>query len=554
MQKRTNGKIEDVVQQTTENSEKLTKHEQDINSITDTVQAVETNLNENYSTTEETTSIIKQETGTITQEVNKKIEDIQIGGTNLIRNSAPYDLYHWTANGTNVSLIDELTSPYGKCIKVLYTNTKGAGVYNYLDKSLEIGEKYSWSVWIKANKSLQIVIGQEQGGTKKVDITTQWQKITHTFIAQETIYNSFVFYMYSGQENGTEVYIHSVKLENGNKITAWSPSPNDTATKVEMNSKIEQTAESINLEVSKKAGKDEVVSTINQSAEQIDIKGNRFIVESTNFNLTKEGKMSCRDAEILGGIVKIKGGTDTNPMFQCYMESDPQTRVIIQPRKIALYIANAVAVWLSSTTGKGTIDIPNNGEINIFKENGNMGTTINANNIIVGGNNKCVVSPTGNTNISSIGFVYKSDGSPTNYGYIKFSTEDKGDVGVNVWQSDERLKKDIKDTKIKALDIIKQMIHRSFKWKRNNGIEEIGYIAQELEKIKKNFVIKIPQKDGSETYQINETKIIPYITKSIQEQQGEIEELKQKDKEKDELIANLISRVEKLEKAGESNE
>lgn len=213
MQKRTNGKIEDVVQQTTENSEKLTKHEQDINSITDTVKAVETNINENYSTTEETTSMIKQEAGTITQEVDKKIEDIQVGGTNLIRNSAPYDLYHWTANGTNVSLIDEETSPYGKCIKVLYTNTTGAGAYNYLDKSLEIGEKYSWSVWIKANKSLQIVIGQEQGGTKKVDITTQWQKITHTFIAQKTIYNSFVFYMYSGQENGTEVYIHSLKLE-----------------------------------------------------------------------------------------------------------------------------------------------------------------------------------------------------------------------------------------------------------------------------------------------------------------------------------------------------
>ena len=41
------------------------------------------------------------------------------------------------------------------------------------------------------------------------------------------------------------------------------------ATQVEMSSAIQQTAEEINTEVRKKVGEDEVISKINQSAEQI---------------------------------------------------------------------------------------------------------------------------------------------------------------------------------------------------------------------------------------------------------------------------------------------
>lgn len=48
------------------------------------------------------------------------------------------------------------------------------------------------------------------------------------------------------------------------------------ATKVEMESSITQTAEEINLEVSKKVGENEVISKINQSAEQIQINANKI--------------------------------------------------------------------------------------------------------------------------------------------------------------------------------------------------------------------------------------------------------------------------------------
>ena len=48
------------------------------------------------------------------------------------------------------------------------------------------------------------------------------------------------------------------------------------ATKVEMNSEIKQTADSINLEVRKKVDENEVISKINQSAEQIQIEADKI--------------------------------------------------------------------------------------------------------------------------------------------------------------------------------------------------------------------------------------------------------------------------------------
>lgn len=71
--------------------------------------------------------------------------------------------------------------------------------------------------------------------------------------------------------------------------------------KIEMNSSIVQTAEEINLEVSKKVGKDEIISQINQTAEKIAIKADKIdlngsITANGNFKIDTEGNMQCKDA------------------------------------------------------------------------------------------------------------------------------------------------------------------------------------------------------------------------------------------------------------------
>lgn len=78
-------------------------------------------------------------------------------------------------------------------------------------------------------------------------------------------------------------------------------------THVEMNSAITQTADEINLEVSKKVGENEVISTINQSAEKIELRANRLIVDSDNFKLTEEGDITSTSGNIGGFSID---GTD----------------------------------------------------------------------------------------------------------------------------------------------------------------------------------------------------------------------------------------------------
>ena len=70
---------------------------------------------------------------------------------------------------------------------------------------------------------------------------------------------------------------------------------------------VDKQKQEINLVASKKVGKDEVVSTINQSAEQITLKGNRIVIESDNFNLTADGTVQAVAGEIAGFNISNEG-------------------------------------------------------------------------------------------------------------------------------------------------------------------------------------------------------------------------------------------------------
>lgn len=71
---------------------------------------------------------------------------------------------------------------------------------------------------------------------------------------------------------------------------------NNFATELDVEARFKITADSINSKVS--AG--DVISEINQSPDEIKIVGNRFVVESTNFNLTKDGNMQSSSGNIGG--------------------------------------------------------------------------------------------------------------------------------------------------------------------------------------------------------------------------------------------------------------
>ena len=91
-------------------------------------------------------------------------------------------------------------------------------------------EVLTWSVDVKASKNISFNnVGQETNGFKgRVDITTQWQRISHTFTNRYTQFYSFVFYQMIGTcSPGDKIYIRLPKLEKGNVATEWSPAYED---------------------------------------------------------------------------------------------------------------------------------------------------------------------------------------------------------------------------------------------------------------------------------------------------------------------------------------
>ena len=116
------------------------------------------------------------------------------------------------------------------------------------------------------------------------------------------------------------------------------------------------------------------------------------------------------------------------------------------------------------------------------------------------------------------------------------------------WTSDGRLKENVETSDVDSLKLINAIKHYSFDWKGEDKHEKIGYIAQELEKIDEDLVIKHEVKDENEKvvdydWTINERYIIANLTNAIQQQQEQIDYLyeqlkieKKKNKKKKEKI------------------
>lgn len=160
-----------------------------------------------------------------------EVQGIQIGGRNLIANSAPVTLSGWTKAGTQceLTLADDSTAPKGKSIKVTFIvdGSSGGAHKPPILKPLTIGKEYSWSVYLKASRSMSMSLGHEQLGAKDVTLTTEWQEYTHTFKAGDRAYNSFIFYV-KNPKAGDYYYIHSLNLQEGNKLGSWTSAPEDT--------------------------------------------------------------------------------------------------------------------------------------------------------------------------------------------------------------------------------------------------------------------------------------------------------------------------------------
>ena len=112
--------------------------------------------------------------------------------------------------------------------------------------------------------------------------------------------------------------------------------------------------------------------------------------------------------------------------------------------------------------------------------------------------------------------------------YIGFDDVNGSTYYINLSTSDLKLKKNIKDSTVKALPMINAIEHKSFDFKDFEKHRECGYIAQQLEEVNEEFVKDVPQGDGSVTKQVNTFELLSYATKAIQELSAKVDALEKR--------------------------
>lgn len=388
----------------------------------------------------------------------------------------------------------------------------------------------------------------------------------------------------------------SIEISVSQKLEGYS-------TTEEMKAAIKITADGINNEVSKKVGEDELGTKIEQNPEAVKVAWNQLSqyikFEGDNKDATiafydnnaKFGEMGVNTLDgkkYISFAVPVKYGNNTNDGMAWGIQTEDNkfypilfirdffmankqagnfggnlvlnycdfllgtgaikagnVRLGVDDTANGIYFEDTTSgnilmrVYPDSTIGYARIDLLNS--ISFYK---NQGGT---NSFKIGlGNNYILMTDNGNFQVSNGDIILGTTKFPVNFSiYAKSIVRFVGNLHVdgNVYadniSSDKRLKEDIKDSNTKAIDLIKKISHKQFKMKKNGIHYDIGYIAQELEEIDKNFVlIKKENEKEDGQYYINElpilataTKAIQELEEKIQEQQKRIEDLENKIKE-----------------------
>lgn len=385
------------------------------------------------------------------------------------------------------------------------------------------------------------------------------------------------------------------------------------ATKVELNTSITQTTDSIMLEVNKKVDDEEFGTMITQNVDSVQVAWNQIgenvkieadqgqaelnIYDEDNnllMSLNKSGQEFYRETKNIGsiglrtiqvendngnidnyyGIVNYINSVNDNNGDGSFIEWTEQitnetgtdvsgtilgfygTNFLTgQDKRIVanfpLYCNDIKTLTLSPTNSQaGSVKFVDNGG-NLLAEfwDNNFLFYINPmirfNDLGSTYDGHMIASPPFNSaNVQQVSVIYYSRPSTSsastyllaggpNLGTDMYPNKSYVDLIVS---SDENLKKNIKNTTKTALNDINKIELKEFDWKENNHHTNIGFIAQQLEKIddsyvNKTFYIDRETNEEKDMLVLNLKSLIALAIKGIQEQQEEIEELKNQIKE-----------------------
>ena len=256
-----NLKLTQLAKETTENTEKLTQHEQTIDSISDKVSHIE----------ETTNTIEGNNTISLENAVSGELIELHIYGNN--------DVFSSLKIGDDVVLSDDLYL-IGDSI-IVVTDSKGnskeyeLGIKDVLRQKEDVYDEYV----LKDGKA-QIIRRINEDGTIKAKETIEdlGAFSIELFDGTNTLsiknYTASLKAKFAIQNDMTNIYASKVEMNSATNQTAEQIDINvnkkleSYSKTTEMTAAINVKAEEINQEVKKKVGEDEIISKVNQSAEK----------------------------------------------------------------------------------------------------------------------------------------------------------------------------------------------------------------------------------------------------------------------------------------------
>jgi hypothetical protein len=301
--KKNEGLIQDLIQETTDHEEKLTKHEQTMDSITDKVSNM----------ADLTRSIEGIRTISLENCIKGNLLELHIKGNNTVFESLKLS--------DNLYLSDDLYLKGDSLIVIKDQNGKSKEYeLNIQDTLRQNGTVYDEYI-LKEGKA-QVIRRINADGTIKDKVVTE--SLGTVSIMLEEGNNTLSIKNYTAEISAkwaikseySEVFATNVKMDSEIKQTAQEIklSVNEKLdsydTSIQVNSKLEETSSKISLETSGKINTLEkninakielkvdtknLISEINASADKIALKGNRISITSDKFKLTDDGEVSVKE-------------------------------------------------------------------------------------------------------------------------------------------------------------------------------------------------------------------------------------------------------------------
>jgi hypothetical protein len=275
-----NLKLTQLAQETTKNTEKLTKHEQTLESISDKVSSIEDLTND----------VEGIKTIALANCVEGKLLELHIYGNNIVFNYLYLDdtlypnndLYSFGDSRITVTDKDNNQTIYELGIlDVLRSNNEVCDEFVLANGQAKVIRRVNKSGTTKAKEKIED-LGKLEILLKEGNNTITIQNYTARINAKWAIKSDYTDVFATKVEMNSEIKqtADTITLETNKKLERYS-------TTEEMNSAITIKAEEINSEVRKKVGNDEIISKINQSAEQVQIEAKKISLRRKKYQFDR---------------------------------------------------------------------------------------------------------------------------------------------------------------------------------------------------------------------------------------------------------------------------